>query len=245
MGALYGDASGDEQGDLIAVAGFVAPISEWLLFDTEWQFVLREAEIKYFRMSEFAQSTGEFKCGWRNNEPKRRALLDRLIGIIAKRVRYSVASCVPRADYLKVDAEYRLHEQTYPYTLCAFACAEMAKDWHEANHLDEPFEIVFEDGDAHKGQAQERIEKDLGIIPIFRKKHGEQSDGLITPLQAADFAAYEHRLATKKWEGPDILATFRTSFLRLAGSVVFAHGRYGERELRVMCRATDVRRRCG
>jgi hypothetical protein len=75
MISVYFDASGQEQQALIAVGGMVSTAEQWRSFDSDWCRILIEFGLQYFRMSEFAQSVGQFRTGWKNKESKRRALL--------------------------------------------------------------------------------------------------------------------------------------------------------------------------
>ena len=67
-----------------------------------------------------------------------------------------------------------------------------------------PIAYVFEAGDRHRGRLMQRMEQDAFPPPIFRPKKDVVRDGVLcpgfTPLQAADILAYEHFLATKRWE---------------------------------------------
>lgn len=181
---LYCDASGKEHEEIIAVGGFVSTVEEWSIFDTKWRIVLDEEEIEYFRMSEFAHSVSQFE-GWKDKDEKRIQFLDRLIKIIVKHTKYWMGACVLRSDYLKVDADWQLHEYLHPFPLCGKFCVDRTNTWYDAHHYDAPIEYIFESGDEHWGQLQQRVMATTGQEPISRKKCQA------TPCQAADVAAYE------------------------------------------------------
>lgn len=238
MITLYCDAAGKEQDALVAVGGVISTVEQWRLFDQEWRAVLKAFDLEYFRMSEFAHSVGQFKMGWKSKETKRRALLNQLIAIIATRVRFWTGTCALNSDYEKVDADYELHERMYPYTLCAKGCVHQANVWYEAHHLTDGIEYVFEEGDDHFPQLRQAVERDTGVIPIERKKRDA------TPCQAADFAAYELLKAYRllRVDVDRLFERHRHSFVRLH-QIPHRYGQWGEKEIRVLCRALEYPRR--
>lgn len=54
----YFDASGKEDLGLVVVAGYVASAKKWADYQKKWNAVLDKHRVPYFRMSEFAHSTG-------------------------------------------------------------------------------------------------------------------------------------------------------------------------------------------
>ena len=58
---LYCDASGKEEDPILTVAGFVGHVDEWLKFEPAWNAVLKEFDVPYFHMREFAHSLGGYK----------------------------------------------------------------------------------------------------------------------------------------------------------------------------------------
>jgi uncharacterized protein DUF3800 len=239
MLTLYCDASGKEQDPLMAVAGFIAPADEWLLFEAEWNQALEEYGLRYFHMREFAHSVDQFD-GWKGQEDRRQGLLNRLVNLIVNRAKFWVGACILAETYKKVDADWQLHEWLYPYPLCAFLCINVAGDWQDAhNLLDSPIEYVFEAGDDHQGQLLEVVTKEMKTAPLFRTKLQAN------PLQAADFAAWEilkaHRAVfsestDKLWE------RFRTSF-GLLRKIPCKWGPIQEDKLRALCRMRGLDKR--
>src|SRR5438309_1885521 len=77
------DAAGHEvDHSCISVAGFISSAEDWIKFDEAWRKRLTADRLTYFRMSDFAQFSGEFadRDAWK--ESRRRALLGNLIEII-------------------------------------------------------------------------------------------------------------------------------------------------------------------
>jgi len=216
---LYCDASGKETDDVFVVSGALSTVAKWRAFDGDWKRALDDNGLLYFRMSEFAQSTGQFKIGWKNNELRRRLLLERLTEIMAKYVMYWMGVCIYKSDYEKANKIYQLEENYHPYTMGGQTCAELAYKWRNNNHQEYlPIEFVFEEGDEHFGQLSDRLLKNFGHRPIPRKKQESDPDKIARPLQVSDFAAYEVRKAYIGFdeESEALFQKFRNSFLLLS-----------------------------
>jgi len=234
---LYGDASGKEEDPIIAVGGVVGRTYEWLKLEPEWNAVLEEFDVPYFHMREFAHSVEAYERGWKGQEKKRTAFIDALVKAIRPHAAYWMGACIVREDYLKVDADYQLHELYYPYTICAKTCVDMAAKWRDIHWPTVPIEYIFECGDPHRGQLRDAIYAVYGVEPIFRKRDN-------VPLQVADFVAYEilkqyRRLAV---ESDKLYETTRKSFRRLWG-IPAQWGQFEEKDLRTLCRASNIPRR--
>jgi hypothetical protein len=242
---LYCDASGKETDDVFVVSGALSTVGNWREFDGKWKTALDDNRLLYFRMSEFAQSTGQFKEGWKNDEVKRRQLLDRLVQIIVKHVKYWIGVCIYRSDFDKANAIYQLEERYHPYTLCSHTCVEFAYKWRKNSHLDYlPIEFVFEEGDEHFNQLSDRLLEHFGQRPIPRKKIESDPNKLARPLQVSDFAAYEVRKAFVRFdaESEALFERFRNSFLLLA-RIPATWGNLDEQHLRVGANLLGVPKR--
>jgi len=226
----------------------VASVQDWNDFDNEWRLALADNDLRYFRMSEFAQSVGEFKTGWKKNEDRRRQFLERLVGIIANHIAAWIGVCVSQKDYDAADRIYQLREFLQPYPLCGVACIERAHIWRKTKNLDYmPMEYIFEEGDEYSGQLSERVRQDFGKYPLFRPKIITADSSIerpVTPLQIGDFAAYEIGKFYSLID-PDVnrlFEKFRASF-RLLGNIPQQWGQLEEQAIRVGCNLRGVSRR--
>jgi hypothetical protein len=242
---LYCDAS--RNGGYTVVAGAIASVNEWKTFDSEWSPILKKSGLAYFRMSEFAHSTGQFKSGWKKNEERRRQLLLDLATVIHRNVRCWIGACVSQRDYDAADEIFELHEFLQPYPLCGYTCVELAYKWRELRHLDYlPMEYIFEEGDEHAGQLSDAVRRYKGQYPIFRRKREEetQPSNLLTPLQVGDFAAYE----IGKFYGVvdpaqnKLFERMRTSFELFRG-IPTRWGQWTHDSIRPLLNAMEVKRR--
>lgn len=244
---LYCDESRTLHDQYTVVAGAVASVQDWLDFDGEWRMALQENGLRYFRMSEFAHSVGQFAKGWKRSEKRRREFFRRLAQIIVNHVASWVGAAVSQKEYEAADRIYQLHEYSQPYTVCGLTCIGLAYQWRNANHFDYlPLEYVFEDGDQHAGQLWQRCIEWYGEHPIFRQKLNDDANSkeCVTPLQVGDIAAYEIGKAYSLLD-PDVEALFvhfRTSF-GLLGNVPHRWGELHETTLRAEMKMRGVPRR--
>lgn len=233
---FYGDASGKDETEALAVGGFLATVDDWVAFDREWKEVLDANGLAYFRMSEFAHSTRQFK-GWQHQEHRRVSLIDSLVKILERRTLHWAGACILKRDYEPVDADYKLREFATPYAICATALTEHTITWCENQHRKEPLEFVFEEGDVGAGQLSDFVNANTGHRPSFRKK-------ALPPLQAADFAAYEVLKVYKA-----ILVDTDKMFEKIRAPLRRLHeinnfwAQFRQEDLRVLCRTHDVERR--
>jgi len=229
------------------VAGAVASVQDWLDFDKDWTAALRENGLLYFRMTEFAQSTRQFKVGWKANETRRREFLLRLAQIIVDHVACWIGVCVSQKDYDAADSIYQLHEFLQPYPLCGLTCLELAHKWQKIHRLEYlPMEYVFEDGDEYSDQLWRQVKTDFGRYPLFRKKLPDKpsAEEPSTPLQVGDFAAYEigKFYTTIDPIRNQLFGKFRESF-RLIESLPQQWGQLEETAIRVGLNLRKVPRR--
>jgi hypothetical protein len=232
MATGYFDDSGSpDEGTVLVVAGYVSDFWQWLEFDREWGAALEAEGVKVFHMKDFALSYGEFKA-WKDDEPRRRRFLARLSEIIRAKVQRGFAFAVLLEDYYKVDDKYMFHEVLgEPYPFCAFSCARAAEQWAHASGYARNVLCIYEDRSKHKTEFKRLMERANMIDPIFMDKDA-------TPLQAADFLAWEHCKAYS-----DIAAgtfeKFRETF-NLLNEIPHEGGIFTEQGLEEICREYKI-----
>jgi hypothetical protein len=147
-------------------------------------------------MVDFAQNVRQFSKGWKNNEPRRRKLLSDLMEIIW-RYAYRRFGCVIENKLLveKLPKDQRGAYYLDAYSLAGRDCAAQVSKWCKTEKITGPVQFVFEDGDLGKGNLIKRFEADLYPSPAFKYKKDTKTQvelvPAFTPLQAADFLAYE------------------------------------------------------
>lgn len=199
----YFDASGHKTQDFVVVAGFVSSAKDWTNFDLAWKQRLQKDGLAYFHAVEFAQSTGAFSNGWKDNANRRASLSADLMHIIkAHAYRQFGHVVVNKVLEDNMCAKTRHKFKVSPYSLAGRSCAASLRVWLERDRWDTVPELVFEDGDLDRGFLSDVLVRDGFAPPSFlpgrdrKTSEGANQEGL-TPLQAADWLAYEIFKASK------------------------------------------------
>jgi hypothetical protein len=208
--AYFDDSGTDAASPAVTCAGYIALRKYWRALDSHWKHALSTYRLKYFRMSEFAQRTGQFK-GW--SEEKRRQALNLFMGIIRDHVEQGLVAAVYKSDYESLASHEIKNEIGGAFALCAnlvFAEAELfVTRQRERTHV----RYVFENGTLNLGQIGE------GFRKAYRDSYALQWRSLDfmpkqwRPLQAADMIAYEACKALNdlsKLQKQDLRYPFRT-----------------------------------
>jgi hypothetical protein len=194
MFTTYFDVSGTRlDSDIISVAGFVSDGEQWLKFEGEWREVLEEFGVPYLHMREFAHFKGPFES-WRGQEKKRREFLQRLSGILARRVRKNFCRSIRVRDFEALAPTFSL-EQIFgsPLGLCGVTCVGAVRIWQEQFTDGELNALIFEDGDEDKSTLTRSLETYHNVNPVYRRKEEH------VQFQAADWVAYENRNLSSDW----------------------------------------------
>jgi hypothetical protein len=193
------DAAGSQHDQsFLVVAGFISSADAWKGFDAAWRERLAQEDLSHFHMVDFAQSTGEFKEGWKHNEPRRQKLLSDLMEIIQKHAFRRFGCAIDNELFLRHLSKERRDEYFLDaYALAGMDCTAQVLRWckNEPAPQFNQVRFVFEDGDVGKGKLFKRFENDLDMTPLFDSKKDKLTERgnepAFTPLQAADFLAYE------------------------------------------------------
>ena len=192
MFTAYLDASGsgkeNKHSYVLTVGGFIFSALNVLDFDEDWRKALADEGVRIFHMVDFAHSKGEF-AQWEGDEARRANFLDRLCTVIQKYARHSLSYSVLLEDYEKIDLGYMFHEYLgEPYPLCGLSCVTGMEEWMAAKGYRSPPLYIFEDGDTFKTEFKRLLERANKREAWFEPKS-------TSPLQAADFIAWEHTKA--------------------------------------------------
>ena len=184
------------------VSGYVSTVDRWERFDADWRLLLAKENVPYFHMNEFAGSRKVYK-DWKGNEVRRARFLSQLAEIISAHALRSFSAILFNRQFYELNERYELRERVgNPYTFCARTCAAKAREWMQRDgYNNRPIEYVFEAGDRGKGLLRTIFKRDLLPEPIFRPKlpqPGYDQRGILTPLQAADFVAWEHQKSVRQ-----------------------------------------------
>ena len=193
----YFDDSGDEkdpQEKVSCLAGWVATVDQWEYFEKKWQEALKEHEVPYLHMKEFAPRIKPFKK-YKKDEAGRVALLQSLIKVMAGAQLEGVASVVKMADLLYFNDRH--HDDINSYAFNLHTCMNIISDrWPDTiveMWLDRTNKIGPKINKAIEYCKSDRYWGDYSdkLIPIPLPK--ELNFKKVIPIQAADLLAWELR----------------------------------------------------
>ena len=208
--SAYFDASGDEadkESKFVTVGGFIAHADRWIEWEKEWLACLEEHKLfdKYgvpeFHMVECANYRHSFD-GWREREPERQAILQKLEAIISRYLGQKESCTISIEDYKKYLDEglRRRFGIAGAYSIGARACASRVKEWCERAGVPiSRVQFFFERGE--RGHLERALQehfiypKDIPRPNFGWKRHKRSKNGSIieerlVPFQAADVLAY-------------------------------------------------------
>jgi hypothetical protein len=196
MLTVYFDASGTERdSSCVVIGGYVSTAEKWILFENEWEAILKEYEIDCFHMREFAPSRGRFEK-WKGDDEKRKRFLKSLTKVMCAHILHGFVTTILVREFDQINKEYFFEEHFGPpYVACSMMCVRRVCMWAIKNgYENEDIVFVFEDGDIGKGKLYETMNSVTGMSPIFMKKCS------VGALQAADFSSWEHHKLRREYE---------------------------------------------
>ncbi len=226
----------------MTVGGFVSTEDKWLKFETEWNRVLKDFDVPYLHMKEFAHSTGAFK-EWKGKEELRREFIIALLKVTKKRVHKGFGCTVFLDDFKEVNNEFKLVEKWgNPYSLAGVATVCRVNDWKKKHFPRHPIKYIFEDDDLGNGHLMRCLK--TGRMPYSFIPKMEEQDGIINynvPFQIADFAAWENRSAFLRIDD-DPLNSIRQSFQALYKQSPGNFSIMPKDKMEALCRSKNLQR---
>ncbi len=192
----YFDESGKEndpefQDSASSVAGCIGTAENWALIESGWARVLRDFEVPYLHMKEYAHSKGPFEA-WKGQEDIRADFIEALVGSLQDRELYGVGAIVRHPDLHKFNQEYGLEIEAYSLGIYAMMI-------HSSRQFpDGEIEFLLDKVDrqtkkitiAQQYAATDNHYPGCGNRIKFVASANVSSESCI-PLQVADFVAYE------------------------------------------------------
>ncbi len=210
MFAAYFDASGDGQKHpVVIVAGFVANLQQWGLFDHLWKKAHQEHGLDLpFHMSTFVSACTNSKYALQKDarpdyvriaaQPKEAELfIKHLASAALSTIHCGISSVIPMSLYQEVNSVLDLRQLIPPYALAARMCIEQLRQWEKLFAIGEPAEYIFESGDFEQGKFTGLMIDEGQQVPIYKAKKD------FCGLQAADLYAWEQFNAFTKHQRPD------------------------------------------
>jgi len=195
MMEAYFDESGTHQGSpVMCVAGYLFDSDQCKRLTEDWSQTLRSNGLAYFRMSECANGTGEFK----NLPMAQRIEVERkLINHIKTRMTHGFAVSMVEQELVEMAPPGFIQVFGSAYTACTMIALASVGYWATERAYKGYIAYFFESGHADMGEAAKRLFMVKGI-----KSHREQyrygshtfADKKAVPaLQAADLLAWQWR----------------------------------------------------
>jgi hypothetical protein len=194
----YFDESGthtNQGNDIIVVGGYLAKDTQWIEFEREWKEALAQEGVSLFHMKDFESRRGEFKesKGWTNE--RRIRFLQKLIGIIKRRMGSGVGIALSMSAYNEVIVGTRGELLGNPYLFCVRGCLILVNYVSDKYNRPDPVSYVIENGAGHNSKVNQafremyvseeyRTHFRLGSLEFKDKRESVQ-------CQAADLWAYE------------------------------------------------------
>lgn len=125
------------------MAGFVAPIGVWKVFEQHWNDLLAKAGVSEpFHMKDFAHSQGQFRS-WKGNEQLRRILFGRLLEIIRETNADPVGAIVSVTYFKTLTPSQKSSFGHDPYFIAFPKCTRGAASSAVLEAADEKVDMVF------------------------------------------------------------------------------------------------------
>ena len=96
----------EDQPGYFGIAGFVGAVAQWNVLETLWTKALRDVDVPYLHMREFAHSVGAFE-GWRNENQKREHVMAGVVEAVLKSELTAVGSAMRIQDFQALSGEQR------------------------------------------------------------------------------------------------------------------------------------------
>lgn len=217
--ASYADETGhgdDPQKKHMGIAGLLAQADAWGEFDVEWRTICDEEGVEMpFHMMEFAAFKKQFAQPKWKDESKRRRLLGRFLGAIERAEAIPVGAIVSLDAFnsLTVGERKRLGgEQCSPYYRAFQSVTYNLVVAATLSIPPAPVSMVYARLKKYTGRAEElwtAIKEHNKHLSFWMDSYAPGDPQDCTPLQAADFWAYElgHHFHTilpdgRKWRYP-------------------------------------------
>lgn len=215
----YFDESGTHDGSSsLCVAGYLFEKENATAFGIEWQKMLEEKGLPFFRMAHCAHSRGSFR-GWSKSETT--DLATKAIELVKAYATHGFAASVDLHDFHLIP-NLGLFDSAY-----SFSCLQMllgVKQWADANKFRGEIAYIFESGALHQSEANafmNKVFKTPQMKTDFRySTHDFKRKSEVIQLQCADLLAWHwftHNRRIREGKGK------RKDFRSLLGKKIYAN----------------------
>jgi len=176
---------------MTCVGGYVFDENGEKNFTSEWVEVMQPFKsrgIEFFHANKCYPRVGDFEA---ISEDEKNLLFNSLIALTRRTAKFGMVSGIKDSVFTEVMQRNKFQTFTgSKYTVCALRSLTLVQQWANENNFDGKIVYLFEDGNEHRGEADEMM-KTIKKSPQLRKDfcyedHGFLSKSLLPPLQAAD-----------------------------------------------------------
>lgn len=196
--AYFDDSGSHSLGAVYVVAGYIAPVEQWVAFEDEWSSALTLHGLSFLKAEHAHRRSGEFSGRSRERVAQ---IMEHMSGIIARHASYEVSVQVPRAEFDKAVEEANvLQRPKYrsPYLLCYRELMGLLRPLLPFIFTDQwpGLDVVFDDQALIQGVIQSAAREGVPVGTLVSSTvFGD--DKVHLPLQAADVIAWSlHRAYT-------------------------------------------------
>jgi hypothetical protein len=206
----------------VVVAGAIADIDQWEIFDAKWKGVLNEFGVSELHMRNFAHFRGEYK-NWK--EATRKNFIGQLLELAKTHIKKPIGALLPKDQFDELSQEVKEKWLGDPYIVCLWDTIGMAVDV-AADLYDQDLEVVCDVQPKLQGKGKQVYNACKKYLLNRERLKGLAfaSSKDCPGLQLADLIAYEGlqlrraRLAGTldigefRWPGEQIIDKFMTDF---------------------------------
>jgi hypothetical protein len=190
----YFDETGhgsDIKTQILGIAGCLTASELWRKIEKQWENALREENLPYFHMREYAHSQGVFKT-WKGDENRRRKIYGKLWEIISN-AGIMPLGCFVQLNEFKQELQGQEHHVLKDaYYLCYMGCLRITEQLLDFQQVAQ-ISTYFDDKKDSRTEASNIFNilkpRYKGRIPFPEFRNMRNSP----PLQIADIIAYESK----------------------------------------------------
>lgn len=194
LAEAYVDESGSHEGSpILALGGYVYLSEKAKSFSVEWEKVLKEYSLPYFRMSACAHGNDPFD---RLDVAARDIVVRKLIKLIHEYSEYGFAVSVNEELYERLIPAVLRDRFGSAYAFCVRQCLTCINNWANSSEFSGYIAYFFESGHASENEADRILNEEYkqNEILVRHFKYVSHTFGdkrVILPLQSADLLAWQ------------------------------------------------------
>lgn len=205
----YMDETGvHDSSEVVAVAGYLAPFSEWIRFESEWNQAMHLYCVEDFHMTDFEGHYKEFRDNNYWTPDIRLRLIERACEISRDTTTLGLGFAVSRKQYESALPSFVQSDLRHPYFYCLYGCMSLLVNWQRDDRIRalKPINFLLDHKPGRFRFGSAMISWEAFATELYQRvKEGIDSEGEILgeltfgkrqdypQLRAADLLAFEAR----------------------------------------------------